>query len=1029
MGMRPRVRGHAARQEGTRRSVPLGILALLCASILTWLSCADSKETGPEEEEPHPPATVDDLSATVVDDETGVVRLTFTAPSDGAGDEPVIRYDLRQSSESPDVEAWWDSLSTEIPSAAPQDPGAPESLLVSGVAAGHTYFAVRSLGKDLVFSAPSNTAEAELAYPDTLGPETIADLRAVALDDTRIRLTWSAPNDPPDDVTATAYELRFAAAPFDASTFEDASLIATGAPSEPGVAESIEVGELTAGTTYYFGIRSLDIRSNLSALSHVVSATTESEADLVAPRPIEDLNAHSSNHFSIRLTWTAPGDDWDVGTASEYDIRMSRESITSETFDSAERISGPVPRAVDTPETLMVNGLLENTSYTFAIKSIDGSGNTSFISNVRTVSTRRDETPPSRVQDLSATAVSSSEIELRWTAPGDDEDEGQATEYELRYLFEPMTGLNFEDGVRVEIDPPEPAGTEETLVVGGFAGGATVYFGLRALDERGNRPPISNVVSATTSGDTSAPAAVADLTVVEIAGTSVDLTWTAPGDDGNTGTASAYHLRRSAAEISLANWDDADVLEVEGAPGPPGTAETTTATMDSSVPNNYFALRTADEAGNLSPVSNNVAVKTNEPRTVVVAAGGGGDYPTIQAAIDALTDGDTIELLDGVYAGDGNRELDLYGKALIIRARSDDPSRCVLDAEATQEAHRRVIVTTGGRSAKASIGGVTIRGGIHETFSAAWLSDAWIEFRNCLFIESAGHVSVQHSRADFVGCRFEDTTFIRGDEPFEYDQPGALLATESTLSFDDCDWFDIAYPTRVGGLTAEDCDVTVRNCRMERVNVEEFVSVAGFWVSNGSLLIEDTVVSRVGGDVGGAAIAMSGVQATIRRSKVSGDGHMAGVVYAANSHLTVEASLFVTSGSPSGDSQVIRTKDSDLVATDCTIAHVYYATYSFAQLSGSATFTRCILAARGGSDPIDCSARPTLSFTDCVLYLEDDDPSCLAAWIGINGNIAEDPRFCDADGGDLRLQPDSPCLSSEGEVLCGSETAGCDGKP
>ncbi|NJN40621.1 MAG: hypothetical protein HC807_07060 [Gammaproteobacteria bacterium] len=54
--------------------------------------------------------------------------------------------------------------------------------------------------------------------------------------------------------------------------------------------------------------------------------------------------------------------------------------------------------------------------------------------------------------------------------------------------------------------------------------------------------------------------------------------------------------------------------------------------------------------------------------------------------LDALVDGDTIELIDGIFAGDGNRDLDFHGKAVTLRSRSGDPERCILDAEGSHGA-------------------------------------------------------------------------------------------------------------------------------------------------------------------------------------------------------------------------------------------------------------------------------------------------------------------------------------------------------
>ncbi|MFG0252459.1 MAG: hypothetical protein ACF8NJ_06250, partial [Phycisphaerales bacterium JB038] len=58
-----------------------------------------------------------------------------------------------------------------------------------------------------------------------------------------------------------------------------------------------------------------------------------------------------------------------------------------------------------------------------------------------------------------------------------------------------------------------------------------------------------------------------------------------------------------------------------------------------------------------------------------------GQYPTIQAAIDAAIDGDIVELADGVYTGAGNKNLDFGGRAITVRSASGDPTLCIIDCE------------------------------------------------------------------------------------------------------------------------------------------------------------------------------------------------------------------------------------------------------------------------------------------------------------------------------------------------------------
>src|ERR1043165_9434568 len=85
---------------------------------------------------------------------------------------------------------------------------------------------------------------------------------------------------------------------------------------------------------------------------------------------------------------------------------------------------------------------------------------------------------------------------------------------------------------------------------------------------------------------------------------SVTLQWTAPGDDGSIGTATTYHLHMSLAPITNGNWAGAN--EIGGMPAPlaSGTRQAFVVRGLSRDTTYYFAIRTEDDASNLSSISN-----------------------------------------------------------------------------------------------------------------------------------------------------------------------------------------------------------------------------------------------------------------------------------------------------------------------------------------------------------------------------------------------------------------------------------------
>ncbi len=112
------------------------------------------------------------------------------------------------------------------------------------------------------------------------------------------------------------------------------------------------------------------------------------EPDNTPPGMIDDLAAVVPGSNTMGLSWTATGDDGDVGTAMYYEVRYSTSTIDDTNWDSATRAGNePIPLVVGSPQTMEVRNLEASTLYYFAMKAFDDWGNGGPISNVASAST------------------------------------------------------------------------------------------------------------------------------------------------------------------------------------------------------------------------------------------------------------------------------------------------------------------------------------------------------------------------------------------------------------------------------------------------------------------------------------------------------------------------------------------------------------------------------------------------------------------------------------------------------------------
>ena len=222
----------------------------------------------------------------------------------------------------------------------------------------------------------------------------------------------------------------------------------------------------------------LAICSNLAGCSD--DPVSPPRVDGISPGPITDLIAASVSDSTVLLTWTAPGDDGTEGVASTYDVRYGATAdLSTATIVNLRNHPGQA----GTSEAAVVPGSIAGF---YQVRTYDDAGNMSY-SNVAGGS---DVYPPLAVKDLKARAIGLTDVELYWTATGDDGAVGVARAYDLRYTTDPVLLLS------------EGGWAEAELITGNTASdlrpNTKYYFALRAVDDAGNWSGTSNIASSTT---------------------------------------------------------------------------------------------------------------------------------------------------------------------------------------------------------------------------------------------------------------------------------------------------------------------------------------------------------------------------------------------------------------------------------------------------------------------------------------------------------------------------------------------------
>ncbi len=339
----------------------------------------------------------------------------------------------------------------------------------------------------------------------------------------------------------------------------------------------------------------------------------------------------------------------------------------------------------------------------------------------------------------------------------------------------------------------------------------------------------------------------------------------------------------------------------------------------------------------------------------VVNPEGTGDFPTIQAALDAVVDGDIVELTDGVFEGPGNVEIDFGGKAVTVTSQNGAAHtriRCggsrgfVFDS---QEGPGAVLAAVTINLAYAYEGGAILIQSAGPTIADCVFQTCWAEF-------NGGAIRCQYATPLISGCAFHDCTAGERGGAIYSDQASDLTLTECL--FDHC-----SAPLRAGAVYVAHSPATMTDCIFQY---------------NSAFL--------------GGAVGLNNHTAEFTRctfyTNETGSRGGGGAIWACDklgTPILTQCTLY--DNEASGDNGAIYLN------------------------GGSQAYLHNTIIAFNRGLAILCVDTATADLYCCDVYgnTSGDWVGYIADQLGVEGNICANPLFCDTSTATLEIQSNSPC--------------------
>jgi len=159
------------------------------------------------------------------------------------------------------------------------------------------------------------------------------------------------------------------------------------------------------------------------------------------------------------------------------------------------------------------------------------------------------------------------------------------------------------------------------------------------------------------------------------------------------------------------------------------------------------------------------------------------EFDTIQDAIDAAVNGDTIVVADGTYSGPGNRDILIWDKAITVRSQNG-PDKCIIDCQGkANENHRGFYFY---KDPGSLLDGFTIINGYRITGVGIIFDQSSATVKNCILHNNqaegdGGAIYCYNGNATIQNCTIINNQAVGDGGAFYITHNSSLFITNSIL--------------------------------------------------------------------------------------------------------------------------------------------------------------------------------------------------------------------------------------------------------